>query len=203
MNPSSSYHKIYCLLLATPDGHDLYERYHEAYSTAKLDRVTFRIEELGNQRPKATPTFVVKFGERELAFSHSVDVCFADQKPFQDEVCLNVVEKNFGKSVKTYNCKETIVSQGSYKKNVRPFPNWVRDEFQVQFKDALEGAVLRVKHEIQTTINSEEFKESRTKALKDHAIAEIVKVMSSYAWLGKDVLKDGLDTFVCHDIITT
>jgi hypothetical protein len=207
MDPNSSYSKVYKLLLATPDGQALENELVRACDTAKITGVTFDLC-AGEKHPEAAPMFKGKFGPHEFSARSITNISLRASAVVSSANCNVICDKRFGKEkqggVSTFNCSRAVLNHGTWRSrggHIDAFHEWAANKLGEKYAEKIQEAENRLKAELTLMTQSDEFRAARHEALKGYAIDAIVHVMSDYAWLGKEVLKEALDNFIVHDVI--
>jgi hypothetical protein len=200
---STSYDKIYELLLATDEGQALMAATKDKIRNVKLDKVKFR---LSHDRPyNAVPQFVFSCrvtwdgGPRDLSASSFVDSDDAEK----------VVRDCFGsdKKVKTRNCSPHIVRDGGLvqtkvdgcreSRHQQSFYRWVVDQVEEEFETVIAEERKRLAGEVKALVKTEEFAQSRHEALVNFCKDTITKALLPWNHMSEQVLNDAWDQFIC------
>jgi hypothetical protein len=207
MDPNSSYSKVYHLLLNTPEGRALEIELIKACETAKIVAVTFDLQP-GEKHPEAVPQFKIKFGSHDFSVRTEEAIVLHASHVVSSTACERVVDRRFGKDkqdgVSTFNCSRKVVDNGIWKSrggHIDSFGSWASSKIGEIHRARIIETQDRLKVELRHMLHTDDFKAARHEALKGYAIDAIVHVMSDYAWLGKEVLKEALDAFICHDVL--
>ena len=199
----SSYEKVYKRIAATRQCKALLAGLSDQIEAIHVQDVEFtlhRPDELGKPAD-AIPVFKVStpggpssttngqvylelgnvLGERKL-------------KPLIDEV-FGVVG-----GVPTYFCRKSVVDGSEYRKGTISFSSWLVRRIGSQHSDVIEQARARVLEEVRDWQSSELVARKQREFLVKCAVEDIKKALSSFSFLGKDVLKAAIDEFVVHEI---
>ena len=113
-----------------------------------------------------------------------------------------IVEELFGKpgGVPTYFCRKSVVLGEDYRKGTHSFAAWLRSSMRDKFDEDFARAQERVKEEVCDWKSSELVARLQREFLVKNAIEDIKMALGAYDHLGKEVLKDAIDLYLCHAI---
>ena len=200
----SSYEKVYKRIADTKQCKALLAdlpRQIEDVHVVDVEFTLHRPDELG--RPaEAIPSFKVKgpggglFGTTNGQIYLELQVILGERKlrPLIDEV--------FGRTggVPTYFCRKTVVDGSEYRKGTMSFSSWLIRRIGNTHAAVIEQARTRVLEEVRDWQASELVVRKQREFLVKCAVEDIKKALSSFSFLGKDVLKAAIDEFVVHEI---
>jgi hypothetical protein len=199
MKSTSSYAKVYEKIYATYDCVQWRAEIKRRLQAASIVDVAFtmnRPEEFG--RPAtATPRFIyTTTGNNSHTENGSVYFDISDHK-FADALAKRV----FGtKDIPTFNCNKDVIFGDKRKKDVDSFSQWFYDKTSDEFRDDIHEARERIRSQYQEWVVSDEVAERKKQFILDQAVYDIKMALSAYEHLGKEVLKEALDSYIVHSI---
>ena len=215
----SSYEtKIYPRLLATALGQVMWERIINRLLSMKVNDYAFKNSSGSGNGDTSIKTeiyfqyliddgsidyqmFSSEFQIQNITSDHIVLTKFYLIKDDPDDVILNCFGKD--KGVPTFNCTKSVCLDGRFKfKNTVPsFSVWIWR--QIQDSKIYSDTQKRLHDQILNLFHSSEFRQNKLESQAQFACTEIKDIMMKYSWLGDDVLKRAIQTFVIGDVLDT
>jgi len=213
----SSYDKIAKHLLHCADTKAAFLLLEEGLRAPRVTGFDFRLIKEPGKPVYAEPTFTIDFGlgvlkRRPMNREDLLSIDKFDTWGLSQIFPIDkIIKDNFGtKQCPTYNCAMDRVSGGG--ENGTGFTETIREEIGRRFGnrrdqngDVIPGLLSiasdAARAQIAEILDSKEYRDARFAFMRDHAVKDIVAVMQHYDCLGKEVLREALDTFVMHQIM--
>lgn len=199
----SSYEKVYQRIHETKQCKALLASIPPQIEDIHVIDVEFRLsrpDELG-QPATAYSMFKVRVPGGEIRTTDG-SVSFDMSSLLGESRLRPLIEEVFGMpgGVPTYFCRKSVVNGRDYRKGTRSFSDWLIRQVGSRYEEALAKARKRVEQEVAEWKVSDHVLTKQRDFLVQCAIGDIKKALSAYDHLGKEVLKDAIDEYICHSI---
>jgi len=198
---AKSYEKIYRALMDTEDAKKLEERVQKAYSEACVIRFEFTLT-VHDGRPVAVPMFYTQgpFRPFQLNCAYCPVMGVIERADFR-----NIARDHFGVDVPTFFCRKNTVLDGCRSERGRvdtiSFSDWAVAEVETKYQKLRSVAEQRLNEQSQALRDAPDYSGKEQEYLVRCCHDDVVRVMSSYSFLGDEVLRDALREFQVAEVM--
>lgn len=207
MDQNSSYYKVYMALTKTETWRTIEARIEETLANIKVDSVTFKYHVLSDDR-KATAYPVFKITYKPSDKTQDWEYRNVNDAEHQWNVpghylwnhsdSTAILNNHFGsdKEVKTRNCKLQMMVDGSYKKDIKSFSNWMAARFENQFGDMIRNTRDRLRFDCLRILATEVYAQSLKNAEIQFCKDSITRAMMEWRHMPDAVLREAWDQYI-------